>query len=110
MGSHEDGARSCHATQPPTSHGGHLFQGRYQGVLVERDAYLLELSRYVVLHPVRAGLVAEAGDWPWGSYGSMVGTASIPDWQETDWMLSRYGRDRPRAQDLTPFSPHSSAE
>jgi hypothetical protein len=74
-----------------------LFQGRYQGILVERDAYLLELARYVVLNPVRAGLVAEAGDWPWGSYGSMVGTTSIPNWLGTDWMLSRYG-DRPRAQ------------
>ena len=36
---------------------GHVFQGRYKGILVERDSYLLELSRYVVLNPVRAGMV-----------------------------------------------------
>lgn len=58
---------------------GLLFQGRCQAILVERDAYLLELSRYVVLNPVRAGLVAEAGDWPWSSYSSMVETTSIPE-------------------------------
>jgi REP element-mobilizing transposase RayT len=47
---------------------GHLFQGRYKAILVDADTYLLELARYVVLNPVRAGMVADAGDWPWSSY------------------------------------------
>jgi putative transposase len=43
---------------------GHLFQGRFKAILVDRDAYLLELSRYVVLNPVRAGMVDHPADWP----------------------------------------------
>ena len=42
---------------------GHLFQGRFKAILVDRDAYLLALCRYVERNPVAAGVVAEAGDW-----------------------------------------------
>ena len=49
---------------------GHVFQGRYKAILVEQDAHLLELCRYVVLNPVRARLVARAGDWRWSSDGA----------------------------------------
>ena len=59
---------------------GHLFQGRYKAILVDGDAYLLELTRYVVLNPVRAGMVAHPGDWRWSSYLEMVGERSPPDW------------------------------
>ncbi len=41
---------------------GHLFQGRFKAILVEQDAYLLELARYVVLNPVRAGMVQQTGE------------------------------------------------
>ena len=44
---------------------GHLFQGRYKAILVDGDAYLLELSRYVVLNPVRAGIVEAPEEWHW---------------------------------------------
>ncbi len=47
---------------------GHLYQGRFKGILVERDAYLLELARYIVLNPVQASMVRSAKDWPWSSY------------------------------------------
>ncbi|MDX8409364.1 MAG: transposase [Mariprofundales bacterium] len=47
---------------------GHIFQGRYKAILVEHDVYLLELGRYVVLNPVRAGMVEGARHWPWSSY------------------------------------------
>ena len=57
---------------------GHLFQGRYKAILVDRDEYLLELGRYVVLNPVRARLVKRVEDWPWSSYRSMVGQARNP--------------------------------
>ena len=43
---------------------GHLFQGRYKGILVDSDAYLQELSRYIVLNPIRAGMVDDPADWP----------------------------------------------
>jgi REP element-mobilizing transposase RayT/predicted RNase H-like HicB family nuclease len=47
---------------------GHVFQGRFKAILVERESYLLELCRYVVLNPVRAGMVANAAQYPWSSY------------------------------------------
>ena len=48
---------------------GHVLQGRYKAVLVQKDTHLLELSRYVVLNPVQAGMTEAAGDWqqPQGS-------------------------------------------
>lgn len=77
---------------------GHVFQGRFKGILVERDAYLLELARYVVLNPVRARMVAQAADWPWGSYRAMMGQVTAPGWLETDWLLAQFGGDRASAR------------
>lgn len=73
---------------------GHLFQGRYKGILVQKDAYLLELSRYVVLNPVRARMVVDPADWPWSSYGAVVGKAPVPVWLDADWLLSQFGSER----------------
>jgi hypothetical protein len=78
---------------------GHLFQGRFKGILVERDAYLLELTRYVALNPVRAGMVPKASDWAWSSYRAMVGLAPAPAWLETDWVLGQFGRKRGPARE-----------
>lgn len=60
-------------------HVGHVFQGRFKSVLVDKDSYLLELSRYIVLNPVRAGLCARAEDWRWSSYCAVMGKAPTPD-------------------------------
>lgn len=76
---------------------GHVFQGRYKAILIEKDRYLLELARYVVLNPVRAGMVREAGAWPWSSYGTMVGTGVAPPWLQTDWILGQFSPQRGRA-------------
>ena len=62
---------------------GHLFQGRFKAILVDRDTYLLELCRYVELNPVRAGMVATPGDWPWSSYRAHVGDAPTPQWLDS---------------------------
>jgi putative transposase len=70
---------------------GHVFQGRFCGVLVDRDAYLVELSRYVVLNPVRGGIVRRAGDWEWSSYRATAGLATAPAWLHTDWVLAQFG-------------------
>ncbi len=75
---------------------GHVFQGRYKSILVQKDNYLLELSRYIVLNPVRAGMVAEAGDWPWSSYRATAGEARAQRWLETGWLLSQFGAKRTR--------------
>jgi REP element-mobilizing transposase RayT len=76
---------------------GHLFQGRYKAILVEKDSHLLELSRYVVLNPVRAGMVVDVADWPWSSWHSMCGTTPSPDWLRTDWILTPFGNTRSAA-------------
>ncbi len=47
---------------------GHLFQGRYKAILVQKETYLLELTRYVVLNPIRAGMVSRLAHWPWSTY------------------------------------------
>jgi putative transposase len=76
---------------------GHVFQGRFKGILVEKDAYLLELSRYVVLNPVRAGMVADCRDWPWSSYRAMLGEETVPLWLESDWILGQFAAEREQA-------------
>jgi len=76
---------------------GHVFQGRYTSVLVEKESYLLELARYVVLNPVRAGMVKDPRAWPWSSYRAMVGEAAPFAWLQTDWILGRFGKQRRRA-------------
>jgi REP element-mobilizing transposase RayT/transposase len=77
---------------------GHVFQGRYKAIIVDKDSYLLGLSRYVVLNPVRAKMIKNVKAWPWSSYRSMVGVATAPDWLETDFVLSQFGKQRKRAQ------------
>lgn len=76
---------------------GHVFQGRFKGILVERDEYLLELTRYVVLNPIRANMVKNIKDWPWSSYRMMIGKAVAPPWLETDWILGYFSKQRKRA-------------
>lgn len=77
---------------------GHVLQGRYKAILVDRDSYLLEVSRYVVLNPVRAGLAARAGDWAWSSYRATVGRAVAPDWLAVAPTLALFGSDRSQAR------------
>jgi putative transposase len=77
---------------------GHLFQGRYKAMLVEKEGYLLELARYVVLNPVRAGLVSHPGGWKWSSYGATVGEEEAPAFLVVDWVLGQFSRKRREAQ------------
>lgn len=59
---------------------GHLFQGRYKAILVDRDAYFLELCRYIVLNPLRAKAVKRQEQWPWSSYAPTAGRIASPSW------------------------------
>lgn len=77
---------------------GHLFQGRYKAILVEKEAHLLELCRYVVLNPVRAGLVKRPEEWRGSSYRAIAGEAKKPVFLEVDWVLSQFGRRRAEAK------------
>jgi putative transposase len=71
---------------------GHVFQGRFTAILVEKDAHLLELCRYVVLNPVRAKIVSHPRLWVWSSYRATVGETKAPGWLTTDWILSQFGQ------------------
>lgn len=62
---------------------GHLFQGRFKGILVDQDAYMLEVCRYVDLNPVRVRIVRNPGNWPWSSYAAHVGLAPGLEWLDT---------------------------
>lgn len=77
---------------------GHVFQGRYKAILVEKESYLLELCRYVVLNPVRAMIVRRPEDWKWSSYLSTAGIKGVPEYLTVDWILGQFGRNRREAQ------------
>ncbi len=77
---------------------GHLFQGRFKAILVDSDAYLLELLRYVVLNPVRAGMVNNAADWVWSSYRQSVGLEPAASWLSVAALLSQFAEQRELAQ------------
>ncbi|SDH04937.1 transposase [Nitrosomonas sp. Nm132] len=76
---------------------GHLFQGRYKAILVNLDSYLMELTRYVVLNPVRAGIVDNPGAWPWSSYNAMIEEAVTPPWLAKDRLLAQFAAQREKA-------------
>lgn len=69
---------------------GHLFQGRFKAVLVDADSYLLELTRYIHLNPVRAGIVQAPEEYPWSGHRAYLGLETIP-WLTTDWVLAQFG-------------------
>ncbi|MCX7184075.1 MAG: transposase [Nitrosospira sp.] len=77
---------------------GHLFQGRFKAILVDSDAYLLELTRYVVLNPVRAGMVKKPVDWKWSSYRASVGLEPAAPWLAIDGLLAQFAKRRSLAQ------------
>jgi putative transposase len=71
---------------------GPLFQGRYKAILVEKDSYLLELSRYIHLNPVRVGEVRRAGAFAWSSAVAYLGKAAAPPWLSVTEVLGHFGR------------------
>ena len=95
---------------------GHVYQGRSNAIVVQKDAYLIELARYVVLNPVRAGMVDDTGDWPWSSYAAMMSPASTPrpDWLATDKLLAYFssqgeGQPSSRARAQRRYADHVRA-
>jgi len=72
---------------------GHVFQGRFKDQIVDRESYLLALTRYVVMNPVRAGLVNEPGAWPWSSYRATVGGTEAPAFLATTLTLNLFGEE-----------------
>ncbi len=77
---------------------GHLFQGRYKAILIQKDSHLLEVCRYVVLNPVRARIVEAPEDWKWSSYLATAGKAEPHPCLTKDWVLGQFSRKRDKAE------------
>ena len=77
---------------------GPLFQGRYKAILVEKENYSLELSRYIHLNPVKAKMVEKPEGWRWSSYGAFMGKAKRREFLETDWILGQLAKKKKAAQ------------
>lgn len=73
---------------------GHLFQGRYKAILVEADEYAKELSRYIHLNPVRAGIVKTPEEYEWSSFRFYISNGKAPKWLKRDMILN-YFNSRP---------------
>jgi hypothetical protein len=69
---------------------GHVFQGRFKGIIVERESHLLELARYVVLNPVRAGIVEAAEDYRWSSLRATLGLTPTPEWLDLQALMASF--------------------
>lgn len=72
---------------------GHVFQGRYTAILCQKEAYLQELARYIVLNPVRAGLVRSVEDWAWSSHRYVMGLEPCPTWLSASILLAHFASD-----------------
>jgi len=73
---------------------GHIFQGRYKAILIQKESHLLEVCRYVVLNPVRARMVERPERWKWSSYRATAGLGKSPFWLRVDWVLGQFGTRR----------------
>ncbi len=78
---------------------GHLLQGRYKSILVEKESYLLELCRYIVLNPVKAEMVNAPEDWAWSSYRATAGLTTAPEFLNTSWVLGQFADHIPMARE-----------
>lgn len=77
---------------------GHVLQGRFKAIVVDRESYFLELCRYVVLNPVRTKQTRKADTYPWSSYRATAGLASVPTFLTIDWLLAQFSLQRAAAQ------------
>ncbi|MCK4487851.1 MAG: hypothetical protein KAU38_13970 [Desulfobacterales bacterium] len=77
---------------------GHLFQGRYKSIIVDKDNYLLALSRYIHLNPVRASMVSRPDDYSWSSYCCYIGRAAVPPYLHTVTTLAYFSTKSKEAQ------------
>ncbi|MEA3222339.1 MAG: transposase [Thermodesulfobacteriota bacterium] len=77
---------------------GHLFQGRYKGILIEKESYSVSVSRYIHLNPKRAGLVKRPEEYRWSSYPDYIGKGKKKTWLTCEWILGRYSRDKAKAR------------
>ncbi len=77
---------------------GHIYQGRYKSILIQKETHLLEVCRYVVLNPVRAGIVQTPEEWQWSSYRATAGIKEVHPCLTRDWVLGQFGNRRKQAE------------
>ncbi|MFH1438330.1 MAG: transposase, partial [Pseudomonadota bacterium] len=76
---------------------GHVFQGRYKAIFIQKERYLVALSKYIAANPVKEGLVEKPDDWPWSSYRATIGLEKTPGFLYTDWLLGQFREHRREA-------------
>ena len=76
---------------------GHVFQGRYKAILVDKEPLFLPVARHIVLNPVRIGAADTASDWVWSSYPATAGETGKPAWLASDLLLQKFGEDSQQA-------------
>jgi len=81
-GVYSQGFNRCHRRS------GHVFEGRFHAQVVDKQAYLRAVCRYIVLNPVRAGLVVHPCQWSWSSYAATAGEQPVPTFLSVDWVLA----------------------
>lgn len=77
---------------------GHILQGRFKGILIQKESHLLEVCRYVVLNPLRAGIVKGVEQWKWSSYLATAGKEKPRPCLTTDWILGQFSDKRGKAE------------
>jgi REP-associated tyrosine transposase len=77
---------------------GHLFQGRFKAILIQKDSHLLEVCRYTVLNPLRAKMVQRPDDYAWSSYLATAGKAKPHPCLTIDWVLGQFSGKREKAE------------
>ena len=77
---------------------GHVFQGRFKAILIQKENHLLELCRYIVLNPIRAKIAERPEDWKWSSYAATCGLKKVPECLKVDWILGQFGNERKTSQ------------
>lgn len=79
---------------------GHVFKGRYKRKIVQSDLYSWQLSRYIHLNPVKAGLVEHPHQWQWSSYGAFVGLKPKDKFLNLDWLSNQFSVDAQKQKEL----------
>jgi hypothetical protein len=82
---------------------GHLFQGRFRSHLIEEEGYFLEVSRYIHLNPVRAGMIERPERWPWSSYPGYQQERNALSWVCYSAVLGEFGRGTARRREYARF-------
>jgi putative transposase len=77
---------------------GPVMHGRFKAILVQRDQFLREMCRHVVLNPVRTKTVRQPEKYRWSSYSSTAGLIESPDFLSTDWILRQFGKQKKNAE------------